>query len=349
MMARMATCGDPEDGRRRETGRMGKMRGIGWHSFNQERIVLALALVLFVAAAVGLPGFFEADNLIAIIRSVSVLGILAFGMAIVIIGRGIDLSMVAVMAMSVAWYLQLLNGGMSDGLAFAIVLAGVVGIGALNGLLVAYAEVPAIFVTLASGSFVFGYVRSQLISQDAVAVPEGHWIEMFGGVRYLDIPVQVYIFAALALLTFLFLRFTKWGRYIYFAGDNPLAARNLGMPVRPMLVLRYVLSALIAFVAGLLTAASLHSINTRIVNSNLLYDIVLVAVIGGIGLSGGRGGVRNVLVGAALIGILLNAMTIIDIPTLYQNLIKAAILLGAIVVDGILNPRDEQTAQQGDI
>lgn len=325
------------------------MRSIGRSSLNQERIVLVLAVLLFAVAAIGLPGFLSPDNLIAIVRSVSVLGILAFGMAIVIIGRGIDLSMVAIMAMSVAWYLQLLNGGMSDGLAFLLVLAGVVGIGVLNGVLVAYADVPAIFVTLASGSFVFGYVRSQLITQDAVVVPQGHWIELFGGVRYFDIPVEVFIFATLAFLTFLFLRFTKWGRYVYFAGDNPMAARNIGIPVRPMQVLRYVLSALIAFIAGLLTAASLHSINTRIVNSNLLYDIVLVAVIGGIGLSGGRGGVRNVLVGAALIGILLNAMTIVDIPTLYQNLIKAAILLGAIIIDGVLNPRDEQTAQQGDI
>lgn len=325
------------------------MRGIGWSSLNQERIVLVLAVLLFAVAAIGLPGFLAPDNLIAIVRSVSVLGILAFGMAIVIIGRGIDLSMVAIMAMSVAWYLQLLNGGMSDGLAFLLVLAAVIGIGVLNGVLVAYADVPAIFVTLASGSFVFGYVRSQLITQDAVVVPQGHWIEMFGGVRYFDIPVEVFIFAGLAVLTFLFLRFTKWGRFIYYEGDNPMAARNIGIPVRPMQVLRYVLAALISFIAGLLTAASLHSINTRIVNSNLLYDIVLVAVIGGIGLSGGRGGVRNVLVGAALIGILLNAMTIVDIPTLYQNLIKAAILLGAIIIDGILNPRDEQTAQQGDI
>ncbi|MGB3900285.1 MAG: ABC transporter permease [Mesorhizobium sp.] len=325
------------------------MRGIGWSSLNQERIVLVLAVLLFAVAAIGLPGFLAPDNLIAIVRSVSVLGILAFGMAIVIIGRGIDLSMVAIMAMSVAWYLQLLNGGMSDGLAFLLVLAAVIGIGVLNGVLVAYADVPAIFVTLASGSFVFGYVRSQLITQDAVVVPQGHWIEMFGGVRYFDIPVEVFIFAGLAVLTFLFLRFTKWGRFVYYEGDNPMAARNIGIPVRPMQVLRYVLAALISFIAGLLTAASLHSINTRIVNSNLLYDIVLVAVIGGIGLSGGRGGVRNVLVGAALIGILLNAMTIVDIPTLYQNLIKAAILLGAIIIDGILNPRDEQTAQQGDI
>lgn len=325
------------------------MRRIGCNGLSQERIVLILAVVLFAAAAIALPGFLAPDNLIAIVRSVSVLGILAFGMAIVIIGRGIDLSMVAIMAMSVAWYLQMINGGIGGGPAFAFALAGVITIGLLNGVLVAYADVPAIFVTLATGSFVFGYVRSQLITQDAVAVPPGHWVELFGGVRYFDIPVEVFIFAALAILTSLFLRYTKWGHYVYFAGDNPLAARNLGMPVRPMLVLRYVLSALIAFVAGLLTAASLHSINTRIVNSTLLYDIVLVAVIGGIGLSGGRGGVRNVLVGAALIGILLNAMTIIDIPTLYQNLIKAAILLSAIVMDGIINPRDEQTAQQGDI
>jgi len=270
-------------------------------------------------------------------------------MAIVIIGRGIDLSAVAIMAMSAAWYLQLLGSGTSDGVALALVVAGVLGIGLLNGFLVAYAEVPAIFVTLASGSFVFGAVRSQLITQDAVPVPPGHWIELFGGLRFFNVPVEVFIFAALAFATFLFLRYTKWGRYVYFAGDNPVAARNIGIPVRPMLVLRYVLSALIAFSAGLLTAASLHSINTRIVNSTLLYDIVLVAVIGGIGLAGGKGSVRNVLFGAALIGIMLNAMTIIDIPLIYQNLIKSTILLAAIIVDGVINPRDEQTAQQGDI
>lgn len=318
-------------------------------NLNQERIVLVVTLAIFGAAAVSLPGFLTADNLISIVRSIAVIGILALGMSVVIIGRGIDLSMVAIMAMSVAWYLQLLGDGMPDRYAFALVFAGVLAIGLINGFLVAYADVPAIFVTLASGSFVFGYVRSQLIPSDAVPVPPGHWVEALGAVRIIGVPVEVYLFLALSFAVFLFLRFTKWGRYVYYAGDNPQAARNIGIPVRPMLVLRYALSAISAFVAGLLTAASLHSINTRVVNSNLLYDIVLVAVIGGIGLSGGKGGVRNVLIGAALIGIMLNAMTIIDIPVLYQNLIKSTILLAAIIVDGLLNPRDEQTAQQGDI
>jgi ribose transport system permease protein len=325
---------------------------IAWtnlRGLNQARIVLVVVVLIFGAAAIALPGFLTAPNLIAIVRSIAVLGVLALGMSVVIIGRGIDLSMVAVMAMSVAWYLQLLGDGMSDQAALALVLGGVLAFGLVQGFLVAYADVPAIFVTLAGGAFVFGYVRSQLIPSDAVPVPAGHWVEVLGGLRFIGVPIEVYVFALLSAAVFLFLRFTKWGRYVYYAGDNPVAARNIGIPVRPMLVLRYVLSAMTALAAGLLTAASLHSINTRVVNSNLLYDIVLVAVIGGIGLSGGKGGVRNVLVGAALIGIMLNAMTIMDISLLYQNLIKSTILLFAIIVDGLLNPRDEQTAQQGDI
>jgi ribose transport system permease protein len=109
------------------------------------------------------------------------------------------------------------------------------------------------------------------------------------------------------------------------------------------------MSALISFIAGILSASSLLSMNTRVVNQPLLYDIILIVVIGGIGLSGGKGGMRNVIVGALLIGIMQNAMTILDISNIYQNLIKAVILLVAIIVDSLLNPRDEQTAQQGDI
>jgi ribose transport system permease protein len=319
------------------------------HSFDQEHIVLALAVLLFIVSSLTLRGFFVADNLIAIVRSVSVLGILAVGMAIVIIGRGIDLSQVAIMAMSAAWYLQMVNDGTPGANALLAALAGVLVIGLINGFVIAYGDVPAIFATLASGAFVFGFARSQLIGQDAIPVPTGNWIELVGRARFLDIPIEVFLFAAIAFAAYLFLRYAKWGRYVYLMGDNFLAARNMGIPVRPMIVLRYVVSALIAFTAGLLTAASLLSINTRVVNSTLLYDIVLVVVIGGIGLSGGKGGMRNVIVGALLIGIMLNAMTIIDIPNIYQNLIKSLILLVAIIIDSLVNPRDEQTAQQGDI
>src|ERR1700727_3488646 len=93
------------------------------------------------------------------------------------------------------------------------------------------------------------------------------------------------------------------------------------------------------------------NVNTRLVNSTMVYDVILVVVLGGIGLSGGRGGVRNVLVGTLLIGVLLDGMTILNVPYVEQNLIKSVILLVAIVIDSFVNPRDAQTAQQeqGDI
>ena len=96
-------------------------------------------------------------------------------------------------------------------------------------------------------------------------------------------------------------------------------------------------------------AASVNSMPTRIFNSTLIYDVILVVVLGGIGLSGGRGGVINVIIGTALIGTLLNGMTILDISYSAQNLIKGIILLVAILIDSFLNPRNEETAQQGDI
>ena len=99
------------------------------------------------------------------------------------------------------------------------------------------------------------------------------------------------------------------------------------------------ISALIAFVAGIAHGFEPASRSTRASSiRRLLYDIVLVVVIGGIGLSGGKGGMRNVRRRGALIGIMLNAMTIIDIPNIYQNLIKSTILLVAIIIDSFVNP-----------
>ena len=149
------------------------------------------------------------------------------------------------------------------GAALALALAGVLAIGLVNGFLIAYADVPAIFATLASGAFVFGYVRSQLIPQDAVPVPHGHWLESVGR-RALPRHAGrgLHLRRRSPSLAFLFLRFTKWGRYVYYMGDNFMAARNMGIPVRPMIVLRYVISALIALAAGLLTASGLQSAST---------------------------------------------------------------------------------------
>jgi ribose transport system permease protein len=318
---------------------------------NQERIVLLLTMVLFVVFALILPKFVSAENMLSLLRSVSVLGILGIGMLIVVLGRGIDLSMVANMAISVAWALQLVATGTSLtealGLGFGLALL----MSLISGLLIAYGEIPPLFTTLAMGTFIYGFGRAHLITgTDVVYMPNDiGWIKELGQGSILGIPVPVIVAFVVATTFWAFLRFTKPGRFIYAIGDNSLAARISGLPVRPMLVAQYVISGAISFIAGIITATSVAAMNTRVVNSNMIYDVILVVVLGGVGLSGGRGNVRNVLVGTLLIGVLMNGMTIMDIQYTLQNVIKSLILLLAIVADSILNPRDEQTGQQGDI
>mgnify|MGYP001551266696 CR=1 FL=1 len=318
--------------------------------FSQERIVLAITIALFVLFSATLNRFLTSANLLSLLQSVSVLGILGVGMAIVVIGRGIDLSIVAIMAIPVAWVLYMMNQGVPVPAAFALGLGFSVAIGVLNGLFIAYVEVPALFATLATGAFVYGFGRSQLFNQDIIYLPaSASWIAAVGRMHVAQVPIAVVFFAAISLAGFLVLRYTKIGRFFYLIGENYLAARITGIPARPMIVIQYVLSSLVAFIAGTLTAAAVTSMNTRVVNSTLIYDVILVVVVGGIGLSGGKGGIRNVIIGTLLIGILLDGMTILDVRYTLQNLIKSIILLVAILVDSIVNPRDEQTDQQGDI
>lgn len=317
---------------------------------SQEQIVFGLAVLLCAVFAVALPGFLTTANLLNLVRSVSILGILGVAMGLVVIGRGIDLSLVALMAISVAWSLQLATAGMPLPLALALGLGFSLVTGTITGILVAYVEIPAIFATLAMGTLIYGFGRYFLFDLDVIYLPEGaQALAWLGQGRLLGIPLPIYLFAAVCLAAHLFLRWTRSGRYLRAVGDNLAAARITGVPTRPIVVLQYLLSSLIGFVAGLVTAASVASMNTRVANSTYVYDVILVVVLGGIGLSGGRGGIRNVIVGTLLIGVLLNGMTILDIQYTVQNVIKGVILLTAIVIDTLLNPRDEQTAQQGDI
>ena len=120
-----------------------------------------------------------------------------------------------------------------------------------------------------------------------------------GSGRSFGIPNSVISLAVVSAALFWILHRTVFGRYLFAMGDNPMAARVAGIPVRPMMIAQYILTAVIAFIAGIVTAMAVESMNTRVVNSTLVYDVILIAVIGGISLSGGRGSVRNVLVDAA--------------------------------------------------
>ncbi len=317
---------------------------------SQERIVFLFTALIFVLFTVLLPGFLKTENLITLTRNVSVLAVLGVGLAIVVIGRGIDLSVVAIMAVSAAWVIKLSGNGVPEPTAIAVALLLVISVGIANGLLVAFLEIPPIFVTLATALLIIGAGQAVLVQSTVVYMPaDAYLLPILGQSRLLGLPVQIFVAVTVLLLGHIFLKYTRFGRFTYAQGDNVETARLTGMETRPMILLHYLLAALIAFAGGLLLAGANPTFSFRASDSSLLFDVVLVVVLGGVSLAGGSGSVRSVIAGTLLIGILLNGMTILNFPQQWQDLVKGIVLLAAIILDATLHPRDEETSRQSDI
>ena len=323
---------------------------------NQELIILIVTIVIFAGFSVFLDKFFSTGNLLTLMRSVSILGILSIAMAVVVISKGIDLSLIATLAVGTALASVLSSGDVLPLIDLPFIYAVLIGLiftsflCAITGILVAYWDMASVFVTLAMAGVIYGLGRTLFIGDELNYLPEDAlWLEYLGRGQLFGVPMPIICFLSLALLMHLLLTKTTFGKFVYSIGDSGLAARTAGVPVRPILVMIFIIAGLVAYFAGLLTAGAISSINPRMVSGSMIYDVLLVVVVGGIGLSGGKGGMHNVILGTLLIGTLLNGMVIMDISFIVQNLIKGIILLLAIMTDTILNPRDEQTTQQGDI
>ncbi len=310
--------------------------------------MLLITVAVAIIFGLTLKGFATVGNLFSLMRNVSILGTLGLGMGIVVIGRGIDLAQVAILASSSAVAIQLMNAGAPIWLALLAALALAIAIGIINGAIIAFVEIPALFTTLATAFVAYGLTRYAINTMIVYPPVTATGFLYLGQGRPFGVPMPVIVFLLMAVIVHALLSRTSVGRFIYAHGDNAEAARLSGIAVRPLTIIEYTLSAVIAFVAGLLMAASTASMNMLVVNGTLIFDVILVVVLGGISLVGGRGSVLSVVVGTALIGTLLNGLTILDLDNNVQDMIKGFVLLGAIVLDNRLHPRDEETARQGD-
>jgi ribose transport system permease protein len=317
--------------------------------FTQTTAVLAMCAVLIVVFSVSLKGFMTVGNLFALARNISILGILALGMAIVVIGRGLDLSQVASLAVSTAIAIILMNAGVATPLALIAGFALAVSIGVLNGFLISVVEMPPLLTTLASSLAVLGVTRTTAVQHYVVYLSKGHddFLRL-GGNIWDGLPAPIVVFVIMAVLVHLFLSRTVLGRFVYAHGDNPDAARLTGLPTRPLTMMEYGLSAAVGYVGGVVMISETSLMHLQIAESTLIFDVIMVVVLGGVSLVGGRGNVMSVIVGTLLIGVLLNGMTIMDMDVQTQNIIKGIVLLIAIVLDSYLHPRDEETSKQGD-
>jgi ribose transport system permease protein len=316
---------------------------------SQAEIVLGVSLALFLGMSFVLPGFVTLGNLFTLARNISILGILALGMAVVVIGRGIDLSQIATLGCAAAIAMTMINAGWPVAVALGLGLLLSILVGIANGFLVSVIEIPALFTTLASGLLIVGVTRALVVPAYQVFLEPGHdYLLKLGGTVAGGLPVPVIVFGICAVLLHLFLSRTVLGRFVYAHGDNAMAARMSGIATRPLTMIEYGLCSAIGYVGGVIMVGSTSLMHLQIVDSTLIFDVILVVVLGGVSLVGGRGNVLSVIAGTLLIGLLLNAMTIMNLDIQTQDMIKGLVLLLAITIDSVIHPRDEETAKQGD-
>ncbi|PWV97786.1 ribose transport system permease protein [Hoeflea marina] len=317
-----------------------------------EYVVMAVTVALVVVFSLTVDGFATLGNAGVILSNSASLVILSCGMAVVIISRGLDLSLIAVMVAGATTFSVFINADYPASMAFLVTLAAMALVGLANAWLIAYVEIPAMLATLASamlvtGLFRFTILRGEfmlLLSKSSPAV-----VFLSGNIMPgLSTPVALMLVTLAA--TMLLLRAMSAGRTIYAMGDNFQAARLSGLPVRTTTIVVYVFAAFTALCAGLVSSAASGAVDFRTVtNGTLLFEVILVVVLGGIPLRGGRGSVRNIIVGVALIAVLRNGMTLMNFTSQMQDLLKGLVLIIAIVADNYLNPRDTETDTVGDL
>ena len=290
------------------------MQGLG--RLSQEQIVFGLAVLLCVGFALALPGFLTTNNLLNLVRSVSILGILGVAMGLVVIGRGIDLSLVALMAISVAWTLH------ADRQRHAAA-AGDRDRARLQPLHRRDQRLARRLCRDPGDLRDARHGHAGLRLRPLLPVRSRRRLHAAqpasrccgsDRARFLGVPVPIFLFAGVCLAGYLLPALCAGADAICAPSATTCWPRaSPAFPRGRSIVLQYVLSSLIGYMAGIVTAASVASMNTRVAISTYVYDVILVVVLGGIGLSGGKGGIRNVIVGTLLIGVLLNGMTIMDI------------------------------------
>lgn len=315
-------------------------------------VVLVVTMLLVLIFAATINGFATPGNLRVVLSNSASLVILSCGMAVVIISRGLDLSLIAQMVAGAATFSILINAGVPASAALLLTIAAMILVGLVNGWLIAYAEIPAMLATLASAMLITGLFRFAILRGEyLLLLPKSNPAVVFlSGSIMPGLGVPVVLMILTLGVTWFLLRYSIPGRTTYAMGDNFNAARLSGLPVRTTTLMIYVYAALTALLAGLLISSASGTVDFRTVtNGSLLFEVILVVVLGGIPLRGGRGGVGSILVGVALIAVLRNGMTLLDFSTQTQDVLKGLVLITAIVADRYLNPRDTETDTVGDL
>lgn len=297
---------------------------------------LFILVVFLIAMAFLSDRFFTFKNLTNVGRQISLNAILALGMTLVIISGGIDLSVGGVCALGCCVCAKILNSTGSSLLAIAVVLLIGLAVGAFNGFVVSKTGIAPFIVTLSTVSIIRGIT---LVMTNASPMPISNAAFKFiGQGTLLGIPFPIYITLILAIITAFVMNKTVFGRYVYAIGGNEHSAVVAGIQVKKVKISVYMVSGFLAAFTAIIYTSRLSS-GVPSLGDGFEMDAITAAVIGGASLAGGQGHIWGTMIGAVIIGILNNALNLLNINSYFQDIVKGVVVLLAVLFDFFIQSR----------
>lgn len=290
-------------------------------------VTLAIMVIIFSLAS---PYFLTPKNFLNIAQAISIRGLIAIGMTIVLITGGLDLSIAAVAAVTGMLGASLIKASVPGELAGLIALLGAALLGGINALIIVKFRINPIIATL--GTLLLFRGLAYVVSDgNNIVIGVNTW-SVLGRGEFFGVPISFIVFLVVFILAYLFLRYTFLGNYIYAVGGNSEACRNAGVPVDRMRAGTYVFTAVLSGVAGLILMSQAGTATPIALNGAEL-DIIAAVLLGGIALSGGRGSLFGTLLGILIIGVVNNGLVLTGVQIYWQMVVRGLILIVAVTLD----------------
>lgn len=295
--------------------------------------IYVIFLIVLIAAGLLSPAFYQPANIFNVIRQASALGILSLGQTLVLIGGGIDLSVVSTMQLSAVMVAGISRGQNETALpAITLCLLMGSGVGLVNGFLVTRWRLPAFIATLSVSIITTGLRLVVTYGAPPGSVPP--LLRVFGHDRTGLVPNAVLLFLGFALVIGFVLRRTTFGRMLYATGGNRAAARLSGVQVDRVTLLTYVFSGTLAAIAGLVLAGYVGYADQWIGRGYELESIA-APIIGGASFAGGRGSIAGTVTGVLLVTVLLNLVLLLNLAAEWQSIVRGVVIVAAVALYSI--------------
>lgn len=299
-----------------------------WLKRNLASIIALLIMVVILSFTTN--SFMVSTNLISVLRQVCVNCFIAFGITCVLISGGIDLSVGSVVAAAGVISVRMANAGMPVAVSVGVALLFGAALGLFNGYIISHTTLPPFIVTLSTQIIVRGI--SYLLTGGLPAQCTNDAFNYLGTGMVFGIPIPVILVILVLVILYFIINRTAFGRHIYATGGNREAAEYAGVNTKSVQMRVYMISGIVAALAGVVLAARLYS-GQPSVGEGFERDAIAASVLGGTSFNGGIGTMGGTVVGVLIIGVLNNGMNLLKINSYWQYVVKGCVILGAVYID----------------